>query len=42
MYDGVQIAYLGEVHPTKYRRNFAIGERTYIAVVDIESNYGQG
>ena len=27
MYDGVQIAYLGEVHPT-VQKNFAIGERT--------------
>ena len=36
MYDGVQIAYLGEVHPT-VQKNFAIGERTYIAVVDMKA-----
>ena len=34
MYDGVQIAYLGEVHPV-VQKNFAIGERTYIVVIDI-------
>ena len=36
MYDGVQIAYLGEVHPV-VQKNFAIGERTYIAVVDMKA-----
>ena len=36
MYDGVQIAYLGEIHPT-VQKNFAIGERTYIAVVDMKA-----
>ena len=34
MYDGVQVAYLGEVHPV-VQKNFAIGERTYIVVIDI-------
>lgn len=36
MYDGVQVAYLGEVHPV-VQKNFAIGERTYIAVVDMKA-----
>ena len=36
MYDGVQIAYLGEVHPV-VQKNFAIGERTYIAVGDMKA-----
>ena len=34
IYDGKVIAYLGEVHPT-VAKNFSIGERVYVAVVDV-------
>lgn len=34
VYDGKTVAYLGEVHPT-VRKNFAIGERAYVAVIDL-------
>ena len=34
VYDGTVIGYLGEVHPT-VMKNYAIGERTYIAVIDM-------
>lgn len=33
-YDGRVVAYLGEVHPM-VQKNFAIGERVYLAVVDL-------
>ncbi len=36
IYQGEIIAYLGEVHPT-VQKNFGIGERAYIAVVDMQS-----
>ncbi|MDO4166489.1 MAG: phenylalanine--tRNA ligase subunit beta, partial [Eubacteriales bacterium] len=35
-YQGEVIAYLGEVHPT-VQKNFGIGERAYIAVIDMQS-----
>lgn len=34
VYDGKVIAYLGEVHP-EVQKNFNIGERTYVAVIDL-------
>lgn len=34
IYDGKTVAYLGEVHPSVLK-NFAIGERAYVAVVDL-------
>lgn len=34
IYDGKVVAYLGEVHPAVLK-NFEIGEKTYIAVVDL-------
>ena len=36
IYDGKVVAYLGEVHPV-VQKNFAIGERTYIAVIDMQA-----
>ncbi len=36
VYNGQVVAYLGEVHPL-VQKNFAIGERAYIAVVDMKS-----
>ena len=36
VYNGQVVAYLGEVHPV-VQKNFAIGERAYIAVVDMKS-----
>ena len=36
VYNGQVVAYLGEVHPM-VQKNFAIGERAYIAVVDMKS-----
>ena len=35
-YNGKEIAYLGEVHPV-VQKNFEIGERTYIAVIDLKT-----
>ena len=34
IYEGKEIAYFGEVHPTVLK-NFAIGQRAYVAVVDL-------
>ena len=34
VYEGTVIGYIGEVHPT-VMKNYAIGERTYIAVIDM-------
>ena len=36
IYNGKEIAYLGEVHPV-VQKNFEIGERTYIAVIDLKT-----
>ena len=36
IYKGKVVAYLGEVHPV-VQKNFSIGERTYIAVIDMHS-----
>lgn len=36
IYKGKVVAYLGEVHPV-VQKNFSIGERTYIAVIDMQS-----
>lgn len=36
LYQGETIAYLGEVHPT-VQKNFGIGERAYVAVIDMKS-----
>lgn len=36
IYKGKTVAYLGEVHPV-VQKNFAIGERTYIAVIDMKT-----
>ena len=36
VYNGQVVAYLGEVHPM-VQKNFAIGERAYIAVIDMKS-----
>ncbi len=36
IYKGKEVAYLGEVHPL-VQKNFAIGERTYLAVVDMKA-----
>lgn len=36
IYKGTVVAFLGEVHPV-VQKNFEIGERTYIAVVDMEA-----
>jgi len=36
IYKGKLVAYLGEVHPV-VQKNFAIGERTYIAVIDLKT-----
>ena len=34
VYDGTVIGYLGEVHP-KVMANYGIGQRTYVAVLDM-------
>ena len=36
IYNGTEIGYLGEVHPV-VQKNFAIGERAYLAVIDMQS-----
>ena len=36
IYDGVNIGYLGEVHP-EVADNYKIGDRTYVAVIDMPS-----
>lgn len=36
IYQGRNIAYLGEVHPI-VQKNFGIGERSYVAVIDMKS-----
>ncbi len=36
IYNGKEIAYLGEVHPV-VQKNFEIGERVYIAVIDLKT-----
>ena len=34
-YQGTEVAYFGEVHP-EVRKNYAVGERVYLAVIDLE------
>lgn len=36
LYEGRRVAYLGEVHPI-VQNNFGIGERTYLAVIDMKT-----
>ncbi|MDE7052111.1 MAG: phenylalanine--tRNA ligase subunit beta, partial [Lachnospiraceae bacterium] len=36
IYNGKEIAYIGEVHPV-VQKNFEIGERVYIAVIDLKT-----
>ena len=36
VYDGTQIGYMGEVHPT-VAHAYGIGERAYVAVLDMPS-----
>ena len=36
IYDGVNVGYVGEVHP-QVQKNYSIGERTYLAVLDLQN-----